>query len=640
VLSVWPWAYSSLPMQQGNWTIARADWHEVRSLASELELSELTASVLVRRGLAEPEQARAFLAAEAPGHDAFALGDMTQAVERIRAAVAAGEKICVHGDYDVDGVAATSLAVLLLRELGAEVSWALPSRFDEGYGLTPGMLERLAGDGCSLVITVDCGITAVDEVAKAAELGLEVIVTDHHRPGERLPDCPIVAPRPSDYPFAGLCGTGVVYKLGEALFGADSEFLRDQLDLVCLATVADVVPLVDENRWLVAAGLKKLGRTTRPGLRALMRTAGVDAATIETGQIGFRLAPRINAAGRLGHPDLALELLLGEDEEEASRQARKLEDLNRERQLVEDGILRAAVQEVESWPETKRSRRAYVIAGEDWNEGVIGIVASRLVERFSRPVVLVAGSSGDWKGSGRSIPAFDLHSGIVACSSLLERFGGHRAAAGFSIRPENLEQFSEAFTAFASEALSDADLVSVTKVDAIVPPQTKLTLELCQELEQLAPFGLGNPGVLLLAPGCELSDLSSCGDGKHLRFRVSSGGCDAGSAIAFGMGKQLDRLRRVGHNDLAFRLEENRWNGTVTPQLQVRRIFDEAPRYEELRDRLIASWRAGEESWDEQTRTIFAEAGLLEEGAGRRSLLESETFRALVAGEEPVIVAA
>jgi len=627
-------------MQQGSWTIEPADLHEVRKLAHELELSDLTASVLVRRGLADPELARAFLAAEAPGHDPFALGDMAQAVQRIRAAVTAGEKICVHGDYDVDGVSATALAVILLRELGAEVSWALPNRFDEGYGLTPGMLERLAGDGCSLVLTVDCGITAIDEVAKAAELGLEVIVTDHHRPGERLPDCPVVAPRPSSYPFAGLCGTGVVYKLGEALFGADSEFLRDQLDLVCLATVADVVPLVDENRWLVAAGLKKLGRTTRPGLRALMRTSGVDAATIETGQIAFRLAPRINAAGRLGHPDLALELLLGEDDEEASRQARKLEELNRERQVIEDGILRAAVQQVESWPESKRSRRAYVIVGEDWNEGVIGIVASRLVERFSRPVVLVAGSSGDWKGSGRSIPAFDLHGGIVACSSLLERFGGHRAAAGFSIRPEQLEEFSEAFTVHASEVLTDADLVSVTKVDAIVPPQTKLTLELCQELERLAPFGLGNPGVLLIAPGCELSDLSSCGEGKHLRFRVRLEGCDAGSAIAFGMGKQLDRLRRVGRYDLAFRLEANRWNGTVTPQLQVRRVFDEAPRYEELRDRLVASWRAGEESWDDETCTIFSEAGLLEESAGRRSLLESETFRVLLVEDEQDVVAA
>ena len=627
-------------MQPGSWTIEAAAARDVRELARELELSELTASVLVRRGLTDGVRARAFLAAEAPGHDPFELGDMAEAVRRIRAAVAAGEKICVHGDYDVDGVSATALAVILLRELGAEVSWALPSRFDEGYGLTPGMLERLAGDGCSLVVTVDCGITAVEEVAKATELGLEVIVTDHHRPGERLPDCPIVAPRPSSYPFAGLCGTGVVYKLGEALFGADSEFLHAQLDLVCLATVADVVPLVDENRWLVTAGLQKLGRTSRPGLRALMRSAGVDPATIDTGQIAFRLAPRINAAGRLGHPGLALELLLGGDEQEAALQARKLEALNRERQAVEDRIQREAVQEVESWPEAKRRRRAYVIAHEDWHEGVIGIVASRLVERFSRPVVLVAGSDGDWKGSGRSIPAYDLHSGIVACSSLLERFGGHRAAAGFSIRPEKIEEFGEAFTAHANEALFDADLVPVTKVDAIVPPQTKLTLELCHELERLAPFGLGNPGVVLLAPGCELVDLSSCGDGKHLRFRVRLDGCDAGSAIAFGLGSQLDHFRRLGRYDLAFRLEENRWNGTVTPQLQVRRIFDESPRYEDLRDRLAASWRAGEESWDEQTRAIFAEAGLLDADAGRRSLLESATFRSLLVEDESVAAAA
>ncbi len=277
-----------------------------------------------------------------------------------------------------------------------------------------------------------------------------------------------------------------------------------------------------------------------------------------------------------------------------------------------------------------------MIAGEDWNEGVIGIVASRLVERFSRPVVLVAGSDGDWKGSGRSIPAFDLHAGIVACSSLLERFGGHRAAAGFSIRPEKLEEFSTNFTAYATEALSDTDLVSVTKVDAIVPPQSRLTLDLCQELARLAPFGLGNPGVTLLAPGCELTDLATCGEGKHLRFRVRLDGCDAGGAIAFGMGQQLDRFRREGRYDLVFRLEENRWNGTVTPQLVVRRIFDEAPRYKALRDRLVVSWRAGEESWDEQTRTIFAEAGLLEEDAGRRNLLESETFRALLAEGEPV----
>lgn len=612
----------------------------VLGLAGELELSELTASVLVRRGLADPERARVFLAAEAPGHDPLALGDMAAAVERIRAAVAAGEHICVYGDYDVDGIAATALAVLVLRELGADVSWRLPSRFDEGYGLNSELVEQLAEAGHGLVITVDCGITAVDEVARAKQLGLDLIVTDHHQPGERLPDCSIVAPRPSGYPFPGLCGTGVVYKLGEALLGSDSEFLRDQLDLVCLATVADVVPLLDENRWFVKAGLQALGRTRRPGLRALMRSAGVDPATLDTGRIAFRLAPRINAAGRLGHPALALELLLGEDEREAKRCAEKLEELNRERQAVEERILREAVAEIESWSEAKRRRRAYVLAREDWNEGVIGIVASRLVERFWRPVVLVAGSGDDWKGSGRSIPAFDLHAGITVFAALFERFGGHRAAAGFSIRPERIEEFAEAFMAYAGEVLRESDLVPVTRVDAIVPPQTKLTIDLCQELECLAPFGLGNPGVVLLAPACELAELSTCGEGKHLRFRVRLDGSDAGSAIAFGMGPQLDRYRRSGRYDLAFRPEENRWNGTVTPQLQVRRIFESAPRYESLRAELAARWQAGEKSWDERTHTIFSEAGLLEAGGGRRSLLESETFRDLLAETEPIAAAA
>jgi single-stranded-DNA-specific exonuclease len=627
-------------MQPGSWTIEAVDRGAVQRLARELELSELTASVLVRRGFADPEQARAFLAAQAPGHDPFALGDMAEAVERIRAAVAAGKRTCVYGDYDVDGICATALAVGLLKEIGAEVSWRLPSRFDEGYGLNSDSLELLADEGCQLVLTVDCGITAAPEVARAKELGLEVIVTDHHRPGEHLPDCPVVAPRPSDYPFVGLCGTGVVYKLGEALLGAGSEFLSGQLDLVALATVADVVPLLDENRCFVTNGLRTLGRTHRPGLRALMRTAGVDPATVNSGQIAFRLAPRINAAGRLGNPGLALELLLGEDDQEAGRRAGKLEELNRDRQAVEDRILREAAAEIESWPEEKRRRRAYLIAREDWHEGVIGIVASRLVERYSRPVVLVAGGDEHWKGSGRSIPAFDLHAGLSVCASMFERFGGHRAAAGFSIRPDRLEELENVFTAYAGEALSDDDLVPVTKVDAIVPPQAKLTLDLCHELERLAPFGLGNPGVTLLAPGCELVELSSCGEGKHLRFRVRLDGADAGSAIAFGLGAQLDRYRRSGRYDLAFRLEENRWNGTVAPQLQIRRIFEAAPRYEALRAELARRWKTGEKSWDEETRSVFCEAGLLEEGAGRRSLLESETFRALLAEAEPVAAAA
>jgi single-stranded-DNA-specific exonuclease len=622
-------------MHEGTWTL-RPCPHEVQAeLASALGVSELTAGVLVRRGYDDPAAARAFLAGELPPHDPFLLGDMALACERIRAAIADGRRICVHGDYDVDGISATALAVHLLRELGADVDWHLPSRFDEGYGVRTETLARLADEGCGLVLTVDCGITAVEEIAEARSRGLEVIVTDHHRPGETLPDCPIVATRPSNYPFPELCGTGVVYKLGQALFGVDSDIPKRHLDLVALATIADVVPLLDENRSLAIAGLRALARTQKPGLQALMKVAGVDPAAADAGAVGFRLGPRINAAGRLGHPRAALHLLLTDDAEEARLLADTLEELNHERQAVEGRILREAVAQVEQWPDADKRRRAYVVAGEDWHEGVIGIVASRLVERFNRPVVLIAGSDGEWKGSGRSIASFDLHGGLGACSDLLERWGGHRAAAGLSIKPENIPAFAERFAAHAAGLLEEEDLQPTTRVDGIVPRGTRLTLDLCAELAQLAPFGLGNPEVTLLAPGCELGDLATVGEGKHLRFRVRRDGSDAGSAIAFGIGSRLDVYRQSIRWDVAFRLAENRWNGTVAPQLVVRRIFAAAPRFDELRDWLVAEYRKTPELRDAEAAAIFAELGPM-----KRHLLESERFRALLAGEPALARAA
>jgi single-stranded-DNA-specific exonuclease len=614
-------------MQEGSWTIRPCPHQEADALSKALGITETTASVLVRRGYEDPEKARAFLAAQLPGHDPFLLGDMEGACDAIRAAIAAGKRICVHGDYDVDGICATALAVILLRDLGAEVEWHLPSRFEEGYGVARETVARLAREGCGLVLTVDCGITAAAEVAAAKELGLDMVVTDHHRPGDERPECPVVATRPSAYPFPELCGTGVVYKLGEAL-GVD---LAKHLDLVALATIADVVPLVDENRALAIAGLRLLGQTEKLGLRALMASARVDPAVVDESAVGFRLAPRINAAGRLCRPEAALELLLAEDEAEARSLAETLEQLNRDRQALEERILREAIAQVEAWPESRRSRRGYVVADESWHEGVIGIVASRLVERYSRPVVLIAGTERDWKGSGRSISAFDLHGGLTACAEHLERFGGHRAAAGLSIRPEAVEAFAEGFAAAADGALTEEDLRPQMVVDAVVPGR-KLTLELAGELRRLAPFGLGNPRVMLLLAGCELAELNAVGEGKHLRFRVRDASRDAGGAIAFGLGVQLDRFRRVGHYDVAFRLEENRWNGTVSPQLVVRRIFDAPERYHELREHMLAEWQKQPAERSAQARAIFAELGL-DSGATWRSLLESEAFRALLAGE-------
>jgi single-stranded-DNA-specific exonuclease len=616
-------------MQQAVWKIAPCPRADVDGLVQGLGVSETAAAVLARRGYAEPVRARRFLEGALPGHDPFLLGDMTRAVEAVRAAIAGGTRICVHGDYDVDGICATALALLTLRELGADADWHLPSRFDEGYGVSGETIARLAEEGCGLVLTVDCGITAVDEVARARALGLDVVVTDHHRPGEVLPDCPVVATRPSDYPFPELCGTGVVYKLAQAL-GVD---LERHLDLVGLATIADVVPLVDENRALALAGLRALARTQKPGLRALMEIARVDPASVDEGAVGFRLAPRINAAGRLGHPRAALELLLTDDVSRARELAQELESVNRDRQAVEDRIVRDAIKQVEEWPERKRRAHGYVIANAEWHEGVIGIVASRLVERFHRPVVLIAGSDDElWKGSGRSIASFDLHEALGACSDHLARWGGHRAAAGLSIRPSEVDDFARAFAEHSDATLTDDDLAPVTPVDAIVGGE-QLTLGLCEELGRLAPFGLGNPGVTLLLPNAELVDLTTVGDGKHLRFRVRDGARGGGTAIAFNLGAQLDRFSRAGRYDVVFRLQENRWNGTVAPQLVIRRVFDAPDRFEELRSWLADQWRAGEAAWTEEARTVFDELEL--EPGVRRNLLESEFFRGLLA--EPVL---
>jgi single-stranded-DNA-specific exonuclease len=626
----------------GTWQLDPCAYADVRALAAELSLDEVTAAVLVRRGYGSPDEARHFLDGALPGHDPFALGDMREAVETITAAVDAGARICVHGDYDADGICATALAVLLLRDLcteenRADVAWHLPSRFEEGYGLNAGTLTRLAEEGFELVLTVDCGITAVAEVEHARSLGLEVVVTDHHRPAESFPACPVVAPLKGDYPFKGLCGTAVVWKLAQALLGLDHPFLERHLDIVALATVADVVPLVDENRALALLGLRRIAQTQKPGLRALMRVGGVDPAAVDESSIGFRLAPRINASGRLCRPEAALTLLLTEDDREAKLLAEELETLNRERQMVEERILREAVDQVESWPEARRRRRGYVVAGEGWHEGVIGIVASRLVEKYNRPVVMIAGTDGEWKGSGRSVPAFDLHGGLGACSSHLERFGGHRAAAGLTIAPERVETFAVAFAAHADEVLTEDDLRPVTRVDAIVPG-SKLNLDLCTELGRLAPFGLGNPGVMLLVDGCEIADASTVGDGKHLRFRVRQHGRDSGQAIAFGLGGQLDRFRRAARYDVAFRLQENRWNGVVSPQLVVRRVFDAVEGFEELRAWLGGQWKAGEEAWTSEAREIFAELELVE--GAKRSLLESQAFRQLLEARPALAAAA
>jgi single-stranded-DNA-specific exonuclease len=563
-------------------TIPACSPERVRELAAELGVQRVTAEVLLRRGLSDAAAARAFLESDGPLHDPFALGDMEEACALIEGAIAGSRPIVVHGDYDVDGVCATALAVEVLRLLGATVQPFLPSRFEHGYGVAIESVEALAAAGAGLLLTVDCGIAAPEAVARARALGLDVVVTDHHRPGDVLPEAPIVAsrtPAGAAYPFADLCGTGVVLKLAQALWarrhGGDPAALPPALDrlsdLVALATVADVVPLADENRALVRRGMRRLAEAERPGLRELMSSAGVDPARIRASDLSFRLAPRINAAGRLGDPSLALDLLLAESRAEAEPLAQQLEERNRERQRVEDTILRAAAAELERGGALARGDRILVAAGEGWHEGVIGIVASRLVERHARPVVLIALDGERGKGSGRSVSAYDLHAGLAASSEHLERFGGHRAAAGLSITAASVDAFAAALRAHAHAHLPEGACERSSVVDAVVAVG-EVSLDLARELARFEPCGYGNPGVNLLIPGAQLMGLQGMGEGgKHLRLQVVDASAHCG-AVAWGRGGDAETLRVGARHDVVCRLEVNDWRGAQAPRLVLRDV--------------------------------------------------------------------
>jgi single-stranded-DNA-specific exonuclease len=533
---------------------------EARALAEELGLSEPIAVTLVRRGYRTPEQARAFLAAD-ESHPPAAFEGMNLVVERVLAAIQGGRRITVHGDFDVDGVCATTLMVSTLRELGADCDWFIPNRIDDGYGLSEGNVRKLAQRGTALLLTVDCGITSVDEVKLAQELGIDVVVTDHHQTADQLPDCPILHPEVSNYPFASLCGTAVAWKLGCAL--RETEAIED-LDLVALATVADVVPLVGENRAIVKKGLAVARRAQRPGIRALINAAKCDPERLDEGDLGFRLAPRINAAGRLYRADAGVELFLTADEKRAEAIAEELSRANSERRATEREVDAAAEAARRELPDQLRDAHGFVIAGQDWHPGVVGIVASRLVERHRRPVVVISlAEDGTGRGSGRSIPGFDLLAALEACAEHLDGFGGHRAAAGLQIRAENVEALQEAFAAHANEVLSPEDLHRTEKVDAMVGG-VGLGLELAEELRQLAPFGMGNPGVRLLVPSARVSDVRAMGEGKHARFSLHSG---SHRALGVAFGRSSLGVEDEDILDASVRLEVNHWNGSIEPRV-------------------------------------------------------------------------
>jgi single-stranded-DNA-specific exonuclease len=540
---------------------------QLSALRDELGVSDALAQVLIRRGHGEPAAARAFLEG-AEEHPPSAFAGIGLAVGTILEHAGRGARITVHGDYDVDGICSTAILVRTLRELGADVDSFIPDRA-EGYGLSLETVKRLVGRGTELLITADCAITAVEEVAAARELGMSVVVTDHHQPRAdgRLPDAPIVHPALCGYPCPDLCATAVAYKLAEALVsasGGEVRALRRDLDLVALATVADVVPLLGENRALLRRGLRALAASAKPGLRALMAVAGIEPGKLDERSIGFALAPRLNAAGRLYRADAGLELILTEDPARAAQIAQELDAANHERRQIERRIRFEAEAQMAELGE----RDAYVLSGETWHAGVVGIVASRLAEQSGRPVVMLALEGESAKGSGRSIDAFDLLGGLQACEQYLTRFGGHRAAAGMELRREDVEAFSSALAAHATALLSEQEATILERVDAVVTGG-ELSMELAEELRVLAPFGRGNPPVCLMLAEASLHDPRPMGEGRHLRFTVASAGTRA-RAVSFGQGGSLPVEEGVPV-DATFALEVNEWNGVSEPRLVLRR---------------------------------------------------------------------
>jgi single-stranded-DNA-specific exonuclease len=528
-------------------------------------LDPILARILYARHIDSPASIHQYLAPpEAPSSDPLMLPDMPLAVERIEAALAADEQIVVYGDFDADGMCATALLVSALRRRGARVKAYIPDRFDEGYGLNAAAVESIYAEGTRLLITVDCGIRSYTEVALARAIGLEVIITDHHSVPDALPPAnAVVDPKRPDsrYPFSELSGTGVAYALAQTLLGSAAE---EYLDLVAVATVADIVPLCDENRALVRVGLERLRHQPRPGLAALMQAAGVVAEQARSSDVAFRLAPRLNAAGRLANARLGYDLLASETIDEARPLAAELDALNQKRQELLEQQCHQARQLLAPQPDDL----CLFVAAEGLHQGLVGLIASRLCEEHYRPAFVMTASDGAYTGSARSIEGFHVTRALEGCADLLLRFGGHEAAAGFTLPVDNYDVFASRLLAQAADALSDQDLVPSRRVDAIVS-LGELSVQTPLALDALGPFGEGHPEPLLASRGVVIREVRRMGrDGRHLRLRVSS---DNGSikCVGWGMGALGEQYAAGQCVDLLYSPEVDTYNGNASLQLSL-----------------------------------------------------------------------
>lgn len=561
------------------WRTASYSWSAAEEVAGRLGIPFPAAVILASRGYTDPEKARAFLACPNSVPDPFLFRDMEATVASLAEAIASGRRVTVHGDYDADGITATALMVAGLRDFGLEAEWYLPNRFTEGYGLSRSAVETIAAGGPGLLVTVDCGVNYPQEVAVAEELGLDVVVVDHHEPGPVLPDCLLIHATTGDYPNADLCGVGLAFKVLHALHhrlrgGPTNEVpeeLHGYLDLVAVGTIADLAPILGENRYYVKEGLKLVSIGRRTGFRALSAVAGC-AGNVDSGAVGFRIAPRLNAAGRLGDASPPLELLLTDDERRATDISQRLHELNGERQDVEKRILEDAIAQVDALSELPP---ILVLAGSDWHEGVVGIVSSRLVERYHRPTILLSGHDGVAKGSGRSIPGYDLVAGLTHCAQWLTVYGGHTMAVGLTLDIEHIEAFKKAIEEHAGSVLQPSDLLPVYQADAVLRGED-INADTASALAALGPFGSGNPRPRLVVLDAELVRPEVTRTGDHLRCLVEVEGVRA-RAIGFGMGEWLPELQEHARRRvLGVQLRNNEWQGMVRPEFVLDRIGEAA----------------------------------------------------------------
>jgi single-stranded-DNA-specific exonuclease len=557
-------------MKSKLWVFRTIDPVQRAALAQALAISSATASLLLARGVTTLDQASAWMS-PIRAHDPFLIPDMAQAVDRLHDAVRRQERVCFYGDYDVDGMCATSIYLSFFRGLGADVRAYVPHRIREGYGLNEGAIRRLAADGVTLLVTSDCGTTSHREIAVAGQLGMDVIVTDHHQSDERMPPAlAVMNPHRPDaqYPFRGLCSGGLAYKVAnayEAKYGSGAVPGETLLDLVALSTIADVVPLQDENRSLVREGLAQISRGARCGLRALKHVAGVTRdCTADT--VAFRLAPRLNAAGRLDEAIIGVRLLTTESEREAKELAECLEQLNRARQQIEADIMKDALDQLER----REPAGAVVLWSRRWHLGVVGIVAARLMERFNRPTVVIAvDGQGIGKGSARTVPGFNLYEALASCRDLLTAFGGHPSAAGLTLREDRLPEFVDRFSSLAGAWARETQAVPTLQVDSEVRLD-EVTLKLMQEIDALHPFGAGNPEPTFAVRGLEIMNARIVGE-KHLRMTLRQGRSIPFDGIGFGMKSLEDQgLSLRTPVDVAFTPELNHWNGYDRIQLRIR----------------------------------------------------------------------